>query len=170
MAWCGWLLLAVLAGCGSSGDAASTKSAESPPLVPIPKNLPAGTRIEFVHGFQRGYELAQQTGRPMMVFFTAPWCHYCHEMAAEAFVNPQVAELSQRFLCILVDADVEPDVCRQFGVRGYPTIQFLSPQGLPLNRVLGKRSAERLILEMQAALQATARRMDFTSGVMPVLR
>ena len=28
--------------------------------------------------------------------------------------------LSQSFVCVLIDADAEPAVCRQFGVTGYP--------------------------------------------------
>ena len=94
----------------------------------------------------------------MLIFFTATWCDYCHQMANEAFSEEQVVRLSGRFLCVLVDADKEPNVCRDFGVRGYPTIQFLSPGGLPLNRITGKRPVHQLVVEMQAALQAVARR------------
>ena len=68
--------------------------------------------------------------------------------------------LSEQFVCVLVDADAEPEVCRQFRVKGYPTIQFLSPRGTPLNRVTGKQPTVQLVMEMQAALQAVARRID----------
>ena len=94
----------------------------------------------------------------MLVFFTAPWCEYCQQMAHEAFVQEQVVSLSQRFVCILVDADREPDVCRQFQVRGYPTVQFLSPWGTPLNRIVGKKPGHLVVADMHAALQALARR------------
>ena len=61
-------------------------------------------------------------------------------------------------MCILVDADAEPDVCRQFQVTGYPTIQFLSPRGVPLERIVGKKPGHQLMMAMQAALQNVARR------------
>jgi thioredoxin-like negative regulator of GroEL len=86
-------------------------------------------------------------------------------MANEAFVQEQVVGLSERFTCVLVDADREPEICRQFQVRGYPTIQFLSPVGVPLNRVVGKKPGHQLVIEMHAALQAVARREAVTSGV-----
>ena len=47
-----------------------------------------------------------------------------HQMANEAFVQEQVVGLSSRFVCVLVDADREPAVCRQFQVRGCPPSSF----------------------------------------------
>jgi uncharacterized protein YyaL (SSP411 family) len=96
----------------------------------------------------------------MLLFFTASWCEYCHQMAEEAFTHPQVVGLSGQFVCVLIDADAEPNVCRQFEVTGYPTIQFLSPRGVPLNRVVGKQPGHQVMMAMQAALQHVARRFD----------
>lgn len=114
-------------------------------------------RIAFVNGYQPGLELARDQHKPMLVFFTAEWCHYCHQLANEAFVQDAVVEMSRQFVCVLVDADAQPEVCREFRVRGYPTIQFLSPHGVPLNRVTGKQPGHALVQQMQAALQVVAR-------------
>jgi thioredoxin-like negative regulator of GroEL len=116
-------------------------------------------RIAFIAGYQAGREQVRQQSKPMLVFFTASWCHYCHAMADDAFCQDMVVALSDRFVCVLVDADAEPEVCRQFRVRSFPTVQFLSAQGVPLNRVTGKQPAEQLSIEMQAALQAVVRRV-----------
>jgi len=94
----------------------------------------------------------------MLLFFTAEWCQFCHQMADEAFMHPQVVSLADNFVCILIDADAEQDICRQFEVSGYPTIQFLSPRGVPLQRVVGKKPGHQLMMAMQAALQNVARR------------
>ena len=117
-------------------------------------------KLKFVEGYQAGYQLAAKQSKPMLLFFTAEWCRYCHQMAQEAFTHPQVIALSQSFVCVLVDADSEPAVCRQFGVTGYPTIQFLSPRGVPLERVVGKKPGHQLIMAMRAALQSVAHRDD----------
>jgi len=132
------------------------------PLVPI---TPADAKsagvahgnLHFIEGYQQGYKHALENGKPMLVFFTAEWCQYCHQMAKEAFVHQQVVSLSERFVCILVDADKEPEVCRNFRVQGYPTIQFLSPRGVPLNRIVGKKPGHQVTMAMQAALQTVAR-------------
>jgi thiol:disulfide interchange protein len=94
----------------------------------------------------------------MLVFFTAEWCHFCHQMADEAFTDPQVVRLAENFVCILVDADREPAICRDYQVSGYPTIQFLSPRGVPLERVVGKKPGHQVLIAMQAALQIVALR------------
>ncbi len=151
------LLLSVV-GC-EDARVAPTQPVAEPTVVEAPA-LPTVARgqIQFVDGYWQGYEQATREGKPMLLFFTAPWCEYCHQMANEAFVQEQVVSLSQRFVCILIDADREPDVCRQFQVRGYPTIQFLSPWGTPLNRIVGKKPGHLVVVEMHAALQALARR------------
>jgi thioredoxin-like negative regulator of GroEL len=113
--------------------------------------------VRFVVGFQRGYEQAIAEGKPMLVFFTGRWCRYCHEMAAEALCDPDVRRLSEHFVCVQIDADDEPNVCRQFQITAYPTIQFLSRGGRPLDRLVGKRAASAVLREMQAAIDAIAR-------------
>ena len=101
----------------------------------------------------------------MLVFFTARWCEYCHQMAAEAFTHPQVVNLSNQFVCVLVDADAEPAVCQQFQITGYPTLQFLSPRGVPLERVVGKRPGHQVLMAMQSALQHVARRVEAPDAI-----
>ena len=116
--------------------------------------------LKFIEGFEAGSARAAGQSKPMLVFFTAEWCHFCHQMAKEAFTHPQVVSLADHFVCILVDADREPEVCRQFQVTGYPTIQFLSPRGVPLERIVGKKPGRQLMMAMQSALQNVARRDD----------
>lgn len=151
-------------GCGTSGQ--DPPETDPPTDVSMtaakPDNVLCG-RVPFVEGYARGYQRAQQQGKPMLVFFSAEWCNFCRQMAAETFADAEVVKWSSRFVCIRVDADAEPDVCRQFRVEGYPTVQFLSPQGVPLNRVVGRRPADQLLSQMQAALGATASRTAATA-------
>lgn len=157
---CHWLvfggLLSMIGAAGCDSDQAN-RSPESGISAGRPRAITRGG-IEFIQGYADGYRWAQKQGKPMLVFFTARWCSFCHQMEAEAFTDPRVAHLARQFVCVLVDADAEPDVCHQFRVRGYPTIQFLSARGVPLNRLTGKRPPEYLAAEMQAALRATATR------------
>lgn len=148
------LVVALLSGCSNSDSTELHASAEQSVSAPT---VVRGN-IHFIEGFDRGQEEANRTGKPMMLFFTASWCTYCHQMAADAFTVPQAVELAQRFTCVLIDADDEAAVCEKFQVRGYPTIQFVSPGGAPLNRLVGKQPGQQLVMEMHAALQTVARR------------
>ena len=145
-----------------------TGCSQPPPPAPAEKNqekLPAVATvvrggIEFVKGYMAGYDFAKKADRPMLVFFTAQWCNYCHQMEQDAFVDASVTTLAKRFVCILVDADQEPEVCQELDVRGYPTIQFMTSRGVPLNRLTGRRPADQLVSQMAAALEAAAARAE----------
>jgi thiol:disulfide interchange protein len=172
-AWvCAAAGLALLVGCeigteSPPGSAAPPASHAAGVPDAAPRDGVARGDLKFVEGYASGYAQAASQSKPMLVFFTASWCHYCHQMAEEAFTHPQVVRLADQFVCILVDADREPRVCRQFQVTGYPTIQFLSPAGAPLERIVGKKPGHQLMMAMQAALQNVARRGRATETAQP---
>lgn len=152
---CCLALATLLTGCG--GSSASTASSAPPPIRLTSSDAP-DDQIRFVAGYSQGLLAAQSAQKPILVFFTAEWCRFCRRMAQEAFAQPQVVQLSQQFVCVVVDADVEPDVCRKFRVEYYPTVQFLSHRGVALNRVVGQQPGDEVLLAMQAALESLARR------------
>ncbi len=115
--------------------------------------------LRFVRGYEAGLHEAARQNRPMLVFFTAQWCHYCHQMADEVFTDEQVCQLAERFVCVVVDADTESAVCEQLAVKAFPTVQFLSPQGVPMRRLVGKKEAAHLAYEMRVALESVAQRV-----------
>ncbi|MGH7138783.1 MAG: thioredoxin family protein [Pirellulales bacterium] len=166
--WQSWLIAAICVLCGgceihdvSPGpDASRDETRATNPT--LEEGAIAPGRIAFVDGFERGTQMASAQQKPMLLFFTADWCKYCQQMANEVLVQDAVVELSRNFVCVLVDADTEPDVCRRFEVRGFPTIQFVSARGVRLNRITGKQPARLLIAQMNAALHAIARRPDPT--------
>jgi thiol:disulfide interchange protein len=147
--------LSLTVGCDS---APSTQPSTASSAAGESLRLVVRGQIHFIQGYSDGYQQAQRLNKPMLVFFTAKWCTFCHQMETEAFSDEQVSSLARQFVCVLVDADQEPEVCQEFRVRGYPTIQFLSTHGVPLNRLMGKRPAQQVISQMQAALLATATR------------
>ena len=113
--------------------------------------------LQFVtKNLAEGIALAEKGNRPVLAFFTAEWCHFCHEMAADAFTNPQVVAQSRGFVCVLIDADEQKPLCQQYQIKGYPTILFFSPRGALINRVVGKQSPREVLQQMQAALQGIA--------------
>jgi thiol:disulfide interchange protein len=118
----------------------------------------AEPQTQFVRSYAEGLRQSQASGKPMLVFFTAEWCRYCHQMADDAFGQEAVVLLSQQFVCVMVDADAEPDVCRQFRVQAFPTVQFVSTRGVPLNRLVGRKPGADVVAAMHAALQSVARR------------
>lgn len=153
---CRWQVLLVLpllalAGCqqSSSTPAGALGSVDAQQLV-------ERGGLTFVADSTVGLQLAKAGNRPCLLFFTAEWCTFCHQMEETAFVDAAIKELSQEFVCVLVDADREPDICRHFAVRGYPTIQFLAADGRRLHQLVGRQSTPQLATGMRAALERMA--------------
>jgi len=84
------------------------------------------------------FELAQRTGRPILLDIGASWCHWCHVMDEGTYADPEVARLlSEHFVAVKVDRDENPEVDRRYqrqvgaltGEGGWPLTAFLTPAG-----------------------------------------
>ena len=113
-------------------------------------------QIQFVNDATIGLQLARQQRLPALLFFTAEWCTFCHQMEETAFMDATIGALAKNFVCVLVDADRHGELCRRFGIRGFPTVQFLSADGRKLHRLVGRQSASQLTSGMHAALSRLA--------------
>ena len=122
--------------------------------------------LHFVNDPSMGYQLASQQGLPCLMFFTANWCTYCHDMEETAFRDPTVETLAEGFVCIMVDADREPGLCQKFAVSGFPTIQFIAADGRILHRLVGRQTASSLATGMRAASQ----RFAWLNGESPTIQ
>jgi thiol:disulfide interchange protein len=112
--------------------------------------------IEFVRGWELGRRIATERNQPCLVFFTAHWCTYCRRMEQTTFQDAAVSQLASQFVCVLVDADAEPEICRRLQVSGYPTVELISPAGTSLGRMTGWQSAPGFVHSLRAALHRYA--------------
>lgn len=79
---------------------------------------------------EEAFHLAQELDVPILLYITAPWCHWCHVMEEESFTDPKVIQLvNAGFIPVKVDGDRRPDVNRRYNQGGWPTTAFLSPDG-----------------------------------------
>ena len=143
---CVLILLAPL-GCGRE-----TGTGVPAALLNVPPRLIGQHgKLYFVQDPAAGYRAAAENSMPCMLFFTAEWCTYCHHMEETAFTDNTVRLLADGFVCILVDADRQPALCRELGVSGFPTIQFIAADGRMLHRLVGRQSAASLATAMRTA-------------------
>jgi thioredoxin-related protein len=147
------LLLLALAGCEASTDPSASGAAGQPAA---PAQRLARGQIRFVEELTAARRQAAEQRKPLLLFFTSADCHYCHQLADESFTHPQVMALAERFVCVLIDADAAPALCQQYEVQAFPTLLFLTAQGQPVHRMVGKRPPHQVTMAMQTALQNVA--------------
>lgn len=85
-------------------------------------------------------EEAQRIQRPVFVEFSADWCAPCKLMEEEIFTIPTVYSLlNDRFVNFKVDFDKEAGrtIADIYEVSALPTILFLDPKGVVLERHTG---------------------------------
>ncbi|KAI5304638.1 protein disulfide-isomerase precursor [Ascosphaera pollenicola] len=98
--------LAAAAGVASAADAAAADKAE-----PIVKSLTKDTFKDFI----KEHDL-------VLAEFFAPWCGHCKSLAPE--YETAAGELADKNIPLVkVDCTEEMDLCREFGVQGYPTLK-----------------------------------------------
>ncbi|MFB6177494.1 MAG: DUF255 domain-containing protein [Halobaculum sp.] len=89
-----------------------------------------GSRVEWREWGADAFDVAERTGKPVLLWLTATWCDDCHEMAAETFGEPRIAaNVNDGFVPIRVDVDRHPRVRERYNMGGFPTTAFLTPEG-----------------------------------------
>ena len=67
-------------------------------------------------------------------------------------------KLAKEFVCVQIDMNEEKNgaICDAYNVAVSPTVQFVTAQGAPLQRLASVQSGERLAAQMQIALTSVA--------------
>ncbi len=110
-------------------------------------HFPPKEGLDLAH-FDRTLASARSSGKPVMVDFFAEWCAACKELDRHTYVSRTVVEESQRFVTIKVDGTNEEEqietLYKRYGVRGLPTVLFISSAGEVLEnpRVTGFLEAD----------------------------
>ncbi len=92
--------------------------------------------------FTRASKTAKSTGKYVLLNFTgSDWCGWCIKLKKEVFSNSSFKNFaSKNLVCVLVDfprskrqsikqKQANENLARKYGVRGYPTVIILSPDG-----------------------------------------
>ena len=96
--------------------------------------------LEWNTDVNKVVNLSIQTGKPLFFFFTgSDWCGWCKRLQREVFFKPEFAVWANKNV-VLVELDFprrtklsaelqkqNRELQQMFGVRGYPTIWFVTP-------------------------------------------
>ncbi len=116
-------------------------------------SLPQSQTVPYSLDHEASLARAERMSQPVLLFFTAEWCKYCHQMQDEVLSLPAIQDLTRSFQCVQIDADAQPELCKQYGVTGFPTLICLGPQGQLAARLVGKQT----LAVVQTTLQIVLR-------------
>ncbi|MFL5350341.1 MAG: protein-disulfide reductase DsbD family protein [Hyalangium sp.] len=129
-----------------------------PPQAPVfqwHQVMPAKEASFSPNEFEKVLATARTQGKPVLIDFFADWCAACKELDRETYPSPEVISEAGRFLSIKIDAtnseDALDSLMDRFGVKGLPTVAFVSSQGELLKnpRVTGFLEPEQFTAELK---------------------
>ena len=91
------------------------------------------------------FELAEATGRHVLLDLNARWCHWCHFMEERTYAHPDVRDLVDRaYLAVKVDQDANPDLASRYGDWGWPATIVFAPDGREVAKLQGFQRPSRM--------------------------
>ena len=97
-------------------------------------------KVTWAKDYASAQQLAAQSGKPMILFFTGKWCVPCRIMKRSVWADQQVeATVKAGFTAVMIDVD-DPSAAEtlsRYRVGATPTTIITDPQGNVLERVDG---------------------------------
>ncbi|MCA9054001.1 MAG: thioredoxin family protein [Planctomycetaceae bacterium] len=102
--------------------------------------------------FEAARQEAVQSGKPLLVHFSAEWCGPCRQMESTVFNQPQVVRiLQQDIVAVKLDVDHHKALSSRFGIESLPCDIFLEPGGDRIVESTGYRGVSEYVEMLQRA-------------------
>lgn len=85
--------------------------------------------IVWEKDFKKAQQLARQTGRPLLLDFTASWCKPCEVMDKEFWILDDVVAATKPFIAVKVNFDNDKGLNGKYKVSAIPFVVFADPLG-----------------------------------------
>lgn len=80
---------------------------------------------------------AQQQNKPVLIAFHAIWCSPCQQMKKTTYHDPEVIKAVANFIPVMIDADKQVSIMRQYSIDAIPAYIITQPDGTVIDRFEG---------------------------------
>ena len=150
--WNFLVFLLVAVGCVSLCGCTRVGNAQIVPLVD------ETSPITFLYDHATGLEIARQTRKPALIFFSVPENAGSQRMLESTFSDDEIKRLAERLVCIHVDGAQELALCESLGISSFPTIILSNVNGTEVRRLVGRQTPDQLAVQIHILLQVMAQR------------
>ncbi|WP_319500619.1 thioredoxin fold domain-containing protein [uncultured Draconibacterium sp.] len=113
--------------------------------------------VEWADNAVSARELANDSGKNVLLFFTGEWCVPCRIMKREVFADKEVMKaINSQLIPVMINVD-DPkaeELVKHYKIGGTPITVFTDPKGKVLDYAVGKIGKSKF-LEMLENLDAT---------------
>ena len=105
----------------------------------------SGKKVEFSRDFKGILRQAQEQDKLLFVDFETSWCGPCKTMDQYVYTADLTVETFRNILAVKVDGDESKELVKKYGIKAYPTMIILSPNGKILGKRIGYQSIEDIV-------------------------
>jgi protein disulfide-isomerase len=108
----------------------------------------------FDGSLEGAFTVAKRENRPVLLYWGAEWCPFCHTLKSTVFPRPDFIAKSHLFLPVYLDGDDEgaQKWGEQFGIQGYPTLIVLDAEQHEIIRLGAGRDVSQYAAILDMAL------------------
>lgn len=127
--------------------------------------------LKWYKSYDEGAKVANETGKPVFMYFWAIWCKFCEKLHTEVYPDPEVSRyLKEDFVLVAVDLDENKKDTQRFGVQYPPHLLFLSPDGKIITRIPGFVPKDVLLSVLQEVAKGSTPKLEIPEGELPQTR
>jgi thiol-disulfide isomerase/thioredoxin len=118
-------------------------------------------KISFYTDYDQGLDQAFESGKPVMLVFSASWCGSCKQMIKNVFSHDGVAYASKQLVNIYVDVDkAKRQLINDYKIKYVPSVFFLDYSGETIIQVADRRSPDDFIENIDYMVQVHSYRQQ----------
>lgn len=146
-------------------------------LLVMFQNAGLAAELKWNNDLKKAAAESQKTGKPILITFTASWCHYCHKLLDETFTDPKViTQVNEYFVPVVLDADENERAVDLLGIEAFPSTVVISSDLNILGKIRGFHPAPQMAQQLAPFCkeqkpklqQAVARKTPEKTATQPV--